>query len=83
MTGQAQEREDLKSFQCPITHTIMRDPVKTKYGHSFEKEAIEEWLKKDAKCPITRQPLGVEDIFADYTLKSAIDEYLQKHQYKH
>ena len=36
--------EEIKSFVCPITNTIMEDPVITPHGISYEKSAIEVWL---------------------------------------
>ena len=32
-------------FICPITLEMMRDPVISKCGHMFDKEAIYKWLK--------------------------------------
>jgi len=44
-------------FVCPITQTLMRDPVLTKEGHSFERWAILEWIYTNGTCPLTRRPL--------------------------
>jgi hypothetical protein len=35
----------------------MKDPVMTKYGHLFERKAIEDWIKKTGKCPLTQKAL--------------------------
>ena len=43
----------LKSFICPITQELMKEPVMTKYGHLFEREAILAWIRKNQKCPLT------------------------------
>ena len=69
---------EIESFLCPITQELMKDPVRTPYGHAFERENIELWITKHANCPITRQPLRKEDLMPDYTVKSAITEYQQK-----
>ena len=66
----------LESFICPISQQIMRDPVMTKYGHCFEREAITEWVRKQGKCPLTQKPLSLSDIFPAYSVKSAIEEYM-------
>jgi len=30
-------------FYCPITHEVMVDPVVAQDGHTYERQAIEEW----------------------------------------
>ena len=37
---------------CPITLELMLDPVQTILGQTYEREAIEDWLKthKDGSC---------------------------------
>ena len=46
------------AIMCKLTHRIMLDPVTTPYGRTYEKEAIEKYLKEargdrehDAMCP--------------------------------
>ena len=31
-------------YECPISLEIMKDPVKTKYGHYFERKEILKWI---------------------------------------
>jgi hypothetical protein len=33
-------------FVCPITMEVMRDPVIAADGHTYEREAIENWLRR-------------------------------------
>jgi hypothetical protein len=40
------------SFLCPITHELMTDPVIDPDGNSFERSAIENWLKEHSTSPI-------------------------------
>ena len=56
----------------------MNDPVNTKYGHAFEKSAIEIQIEKYGRCPVTNLPLTKRDIWPNYTLKNAIEEYRKK-----
>ena len=56
----------------------MTDPVNTKYGHAFEKSAIEKQIQKYNRCPVTNLPLSKRDLCPNYTLKNAIEEYKQK-----
>lgn len=42
----------IQSFLCPITHQVMQDPVMTADGHSYEREAIEEWYASQINTPL-------------------------------
>ncbi|EKX44918.1 hypothetical protein GUITHDRAFT_62234, partial [Guillardia theta CCMP2712] len=41
----------LPAFFCPVTNEIMRDPVCTSDGKTYEREAIETWLKNHDTSP--------------------------------
>mmetsp|Transcript_517 Transcript_517/g.564 ORF Transcript_517/g.564 Transcript_517/m.564 type:complete len:101 (-) Transcript_517:30-332(-) len=73
-----ESNEVIESFLCPITQQIMKDPVMTKYGHLYERTAIEAWIDKNNACPMTSKPLTREDIFPAYAVKNAIQEYIKK-----
>jgi hypothetical protein len=55
-------KEDELRFTCPITFDVFRDPVRTKYGHYFERSFLVEWVKKSNACPLTQQPLSLADV---------------------
>ena len=63
---------------CPISHEIMKDPVITPYGHTFERDNIVKAIKKDGKCPLTRKKLEIKDLIPNYGLKQIIDNYNKK-----
>ena len=63
------------SFLCPITHEVMVDPVIDPEGNSYEKHAIEDWIRQSGKSPITRTALSIDDLRPNRALKMAIDEY--------
>lgn len=44
-------------YYCPITMSLMKHPVISPEGFSFEKEAIEQWIDKNQLSPLTRTPL--------------------------
>lgn len=44
-------------FRCPITKNIFYDPVIGSDGQTYERQAIEEWLKKNQTSPISRKPM--------------------------
>ena len=66
---------------CPITCEVMKDPVITKIGISFEREAILQWIRRgNSTCPVTRKPIGEEnDIYPNRALKEAIETYWHSH----
>lgn len=45
-------------FICPITYELMRDPVVASDGHTYEKAAIEKWLKHHQISPRNGEPMA-------------------------
>ena len=41
----------VSSFLCPITQEVMADPVMTADGHTYEREAIEQWCALRGAVP--------------------------------
>merc|ERR1712228_269662 len=76
------EEEIPPEFLCPITHQIMTDPVLISDGHSYERVAIENWLIKHDKSPMTNSVLGTKQIFPNHSLRSMIAEYQINKQQK-
>jgi len=66
------------AFLCKITMSVMRDPVMEPDGFSYEREAIEKWIRKHGTSPMTRRPLRIEDLKPNRALKDAIEEEYQK-----
>jgi serine/threonine protein kinase len=71
-------------FLCPITQDVMRDPVILQDGHSYERKAIVDWLKRSNRSPLTNEelPMSSKDgslpmMLDNYALKSAISSSLQ------
>ncbi|KAK7337322.1 hypothetical protein VNO77_17888 [Canavalia gladiata] len=48
-------------FMCPISLQIMKDPVTTITGITYDRDSIEHWLftNNNTTCPITRKPLPI------------------------
>lgn len=66
-------------FLCPITMSIMKDPVLMPDGQTYEREAITRALQVNPVSPLTRQPMDIKDAKTNYALKSLIDKYIQDH----
>ena len=67
-------------FICPITQELMKDPVVTRYGQSYERSAIIEWVAKGKDCPLTRQPLSLGGIITNHSLRSQIRQWQVKNE---
>lgn len=62
-------------LQCPITMTIMEDPVICSDGFSYERSAIESWLRTNNTSPKTNEILPSKALNPNKTLKAAIISY--------
>jgi U-box domain len=68
------------AFICPLTLEIMEDPVMNRAGHSFERAAIIEWMRKEnPTCPLTRKPIRLSDFVANRRLQHMIVEWRTRH----
>ncbi|KAM3861957.1 WD repeat, SAM and U-box domain-containing protein 1-like [Diretmus argenteus] len=60
-------------FLCPITRDLMKDPVIAADGYSYEREAIESWIRaKNKSSPMTNLPLQTTLVTPNRSLKMAI-----------
>ncbi|CAG9323787.1 unnamed protein product [Blepharisma stoltei] len=71
---------EIDALRCPISYELMTDPVITPYGHCFQRTGIEDWLKTHNSCPLTNQPLSINQLIPCFTVKSAVEELLRLHQ---
>ncbi|KAG4961129.1 hypothetical protein AAZX31_13G294400 [Glycine max] len=73
------EIETPQFFLCPISLQIMKDPVTTVTGITYDRESIEQWLlkAKDCTCPITKQrlPRSTEFLTPNHTLRRLIQAW--------
>jgi len=67
---------------CPISLQLFQDPVVAEDGHTYEREAITEWILLNGTSPITRQPLIIEALRPNFILKQVIDQFETKIQEK-
>jgi hypothetical protein len=44
---------------CPITMVVMKEPVVGDDGHTYERSAITEWVKREGTSPLTRERMSV------------------------
>jgi len=67
--------EPPEHFICPITQTVMRQPVKDCHGHTFEAIAIVRWLSFKHCCPINRRLLWPDQLHPNTALQQEIEEW--------
>jgi len=63
----------IDAFLCPITREIMNDPVICCDGHTYEREAIDMWLKSNSRSPKTNQPLHSRILIPNHAMRNSID----------
>ena len=71
VSDRGEEEEDEKEEEepdtliiCPITERPIRIPASTRYGNLFERSAIEDFVRKHGKCPLTDQALSEDEVYA-------------------
>ena len=63
-------------FNCPILQDIMKDPVTTIDGFTYERMAIETWFQTSSKSPLTGLELTNTSLFPNLNIKRAIDKFI-------
>lgn len=63
-------------FLCPITQSIMTDPVMCGDGYTYERSAITQWLQSHSTSPMTRLLIDRNTIVTNRALKELITNYL-------
>ena len=66
-----------QNFFCPITQSVMTDPVIGSDGITYERTAIEAWLVVGHGSPTTRQPMSRASLVPNYALKAMIEDSLK------
>ena len=65
-------------FVCPITHELMDAPVVAQDGFTYEKSAIEGWLRCKQTSPKTNEPIEAT-LVPNFNLKALIAEWRLLH----
>ncbi len=64
----------MESCKCPITQELFEDPVMGEDGHTYEREAIINWLTENPTSPMTRQPMNINSLRPNIMAKKMIQE---------
>ncbi|XP_057527836.1 U-box domain-containing protein 35-like isoform X2 [Amaranthus tricolor] len=65
-------------FICPILNDVMDDPCVASDGYTYDRKAIEMWLKDNDTSPTTNFPLQNKYLIPNHTLSYAISEWKSK-----
>ena len=67
------------AFVCPITQELMDDPVMAFDGHTYERRAIESWLKRRHTSPKTGEELTTAVLLPNHAIRGQIVEWREQH----
>ncbi|KAK9866954.1 hypothetical protein WJX84_006924 [Apatococcus fuscideae] len=73
--SQAAGHQPPSALLCPITQEVFEDPVVAADGFTFEREAIEAWLKQHNTSPMTNMQLPHTSLIPNHALRSAADDW--------
>jgi hypothetical protein len=69
----AQEERPLpEAFYCPITLSLMHQPVIDPQGCTYEKVAIYKWIEVNGDSPVTREALTVDQLIPNHALEGLL-----------
>jgi Mg-chelatase subunit ChlD len=68
-------------FICPISQSIMTNPVIASDGNTYEESQIKQWMERSNESPISREPLRT-DIVTNRALKEAIEQFIETNKNK-
>ena len=85
---QSREQDPPSDLVCPITYSIMTDPVVAADGHTYERSAIEEYFRtarevgEAIKSPLTREPLHHLNLTTTILVRRLCREWFEHHNKK-
>ncbi|KAL8142618.1 hypothetical protein V2J09_015650 [Rumex salicifolius] len=70
-------------FRCPLSLSLMLDPVIVASGLTFERASIQEWFDHGLSiCPKTSQPLSHTNVLPNHTIKAMISNWFEENNHK-
>lgn len=71
---------DKNDIYCPITKQIFFDPVIISDGHTYEKEAILQWMQMNMSSPLNGDKLENKSYVQNRWLKNIINDLISKNE---
>jgi len=73
-----------QELRCAIDGKILGTPLRSPYGHVFEKDTLENWVRMcGSVCPITGQPLRLDDCQEDRAAAQQVLEWAKASKAEH
>ena len=66
-------------FICPLTLDVMVEPIVSREGHNYEREAILNWVAEHGTSPLTRKPMRPSQLVPNRALQAQISFFLREH----
>ena len=64
------QADDVPTFLlCPLTKKLMKDPVLTELGKTYERSAIEEYYRKN------KQPERIKKLYPNIAIKHLVEQF--------
>lgn len=61
------------SFKCAVSRKLLREPMRSPFGHVFEREVMQAWFRDFGnRCPLTGEPLTMHQLVLDEKLRQEI-----------
>ncbi|BFZ22695.1 hypothetical protein BsWGS_25734 [Bradybaena similaris] len=77
VSGKRTEQNSIPNeFLCPITLELMKDPVIASDGYTYDRQAIESWITKEHRSPMTNVLLTSTEVTPNRTLKMMMHNFL-------
>ena len=75
-----EEHNNDEQFKCPLSLTVMYDPVIISSGHTFERMSIQRWfdLGNDT-CPVSKRVLDDFTLQSNVAMHDQISKWCKKH----
>jgi hypothetical protein len=66
------------AYHCPITFGIMHDPVIDPEGNTYERRAIQLWIRANHNCPLSRKPLQESQLYDNQAVRQVLHEEAER-----
>jgi U-box domain len=66
------------AYHCPITFGIIHDPVIDPEGNTYERRAIQLWIRANHNCPLSRKPLQESQLYENQALRQVLQEEAER-----
>ncbi|CAN0193713.1 unnamed protein product [Scytosiphon promiscuus] len=70
-----------EEYMCPLTLEVMIDPVVCEDGHSYERGALEAWLRNHNTSPMSNARLTSNMMVPNHALRNSIEAFRRERGY--